>query len=225
MFASGVKKTLFYKSRGQKHVQPNKNTIQMRFVKSGLILVTLVVFVAIGELLATRIGFSDIDSLAELALPVALIIFILAAAVPFVPGAEIGFCLLVAFGTDVAGAVYVAMLSALFLAFFAGRLLPPEYSARHLKVLAARQRLLQFRCRSGKFGKSGGVISNFLWLMTTNKYLTLCIALNTPGNTILGGGGGLALFAGASRKFSYLGFGLTASVAVLPIPLVFFFLG
>jgi len=54
------------------------------------------------------------------------------------------------------------------------------------------------------------------------RYVALAVAINTPGNVILGGGGGLALMAGLSRLFSPLPFLLTVLIAVLPVPLLFF---
>jgi hypothetical protein len=52
------------------------------------------------------------------------------------------------------------------------------------------------------------------------RYFTLAIALNTPGNILLGDGGGIALLAGFSRLFSVPAFALTIMVAVSPVPLV-----
>jgi len=51
-------------------------------------------------------------------------IFILASALPFVPGAEIGFGLIMLFGGKIAFLVYLCMFSALGLAFMSGRFLP-----------------------------------------------------------------------------------------------------
>ena len=51
-----------------------------------------------------------------------------------------------------------------------------------------------------------------------SRYLALAVALNIPGNVLIGGGGGIALFAGISRMYSYLGFLITVVIAVAPIP-------
>jgi len=45
------------------------------------------------------------------------------------------------------------------------------------------------------------------------------LAINLPGNMILGGGGGLALMAAMSRMFSIQEYLLMVAVAVLPVPL------
>jgi len=45
------------------------------------------------------------------------------------------------------------------------------------------------------------------------------VALNIPGNYVIGGGGGIALIAGVSRVYSIPGFLLTILLAVAPVPL------
>ncbi|NNL35816.1 MAG: hypothetical protein HKP35_08360 [Silicimonas sp.] len=56
-----------------------------------------------------------------------------------------------------------------------------------------------------------------------NRYLALAIAINVPGNSLVGGGGGLAFVAGASGLFSFPAFLLTIMLAVAPVPLFFAF--
>lgn len=194
-------------------------------IKSGSVFIVLCVLIAIGKYLALQLGFADLDRLAHLALPYVLLVFVLAAAIPFVPGAEIGFGLLMVFGANVAVHVYLSMLVALMLAFLSGRIVRPASSARHLQFLEARVRLMRIRAQNKALCKHMVFIAAVLRLLVRNKHLALCAALNTPGNTILGGGGGLAFLAGASRSFSVLGFAVTASVAVMPIPLLFLALG
>jgi hypothetical protein len=42
--------------------------------------------------------------------------------------------------------------------------------------------------------------------------------INMPGNSLIGGGGGIAMAAGYSRAFSYPAFLACAAVAVAPVP-------
>jgi hypothetical protein len=42
--------------------------------------------------------------------------------------------------------------------------------------------------------------------------------INMPGNTVIGGGGGIAMAVGYSRTFTYPGFLACAAVAVAPVP-------
>jgi hypothetical protein len=58
-----------------------------------------------------------------------------------------------------------------------------------------------------------------------HRYVTLALLLNTPGNVILGGGGGIAFAAGACRVFSAPAFLLTILIAVAPVPIAFFLFG
>ncbi len=57
------------------------------------------------------------------------------------------------------------------------------------------------------------------------RYLALAVALNVPGNYLIGGGGGIALFAGVTRLYSIPGFLLTIIVAVAPVPLAVMMFG
>jgi hypothetical protein len=188
-------------------------------------IVILSLLIVAGKLLAVRFGLSDFDRWADLALPYVLLVFVVAAAIPFIPGAEIGFGLLMVFGADVALAVYFSMLSALMLAFLIGRFVSPAPSRQLTHFIVTRWRVLRMRLHRKALGQSGPKFIAALQILAANKHATLGVALNTPGNSILGGGGGLAFIAGASKEFSFLGFGLTASIAVLPIPLFFYFFG
>lgn len=53
-----------------------------------------------------------------------MVVFIIASALPFVPGAEIGFAFIMLFGGKIAPLVYAGMVSALLIAFLVGRLVP-----------------------------------------------------------------------------------------------------
>ena len=58
-----------------------------------------------------------------------------------------------------------------------------------------------------------------------HRYLALGIVLNVPGNSLIGGGGGIVLLAGISRLYSIPAFLLTITIAVAPIPLIVMFFG
>ncbi|MBW4709410.1 hypothetical protein KX928_16590 [Roseobacter sp. YSTF-M11] len=158
-------------------------------------------------------------------------VYMLASAIPFVPGAEIGLALIAVFGARVALLVYVCMICALSLSFIAGRLVPAAWLSRMFRYL--------------KFHKAAGLVEDtatlspaacearvrdlidnrFLLALLSYRHIALAVAINVPGNTVLGGGGGLALIAGMSRLFSPLGFVVTLMIAVAPIPLTVFMMG
>jgi len=50
------------------------------------------------------------------------------------------------------------------------------------------------------------------------RLLALIVLINTPGNTIIGGGGGIAMAAGYSRSLTYPAFLACIAVAVAPVP-------
>ncbi len=202
-----------------------KSTRESRscLLRSSLFLAGLMVLVAVGSQIAMWIGLNDDLLPMQLALPLILLIFVLAAAVPFVPGAEIGLALLLLFGADVAFEVYLSMVAALSLAYCLGRFVPP--------ALLIRQRTYfrwNFR-RSGDrrpaSGSIGWLAFGGLRMIGRHRLAALGIALNMPGNALLGGGGGLAMMAGASRLYSPAEFVLTVAIAVSPVPLGFAAMG
>ncbi len=158
---------------------------------------------------------------------IAIAIFIVTAAVPFVPGAEIGLALLVVLGAGIAPLVYLAMVAALLLAYLAGRLIPVRTTAAGLGAIGLQRAsalMLQLdaldtdaRLKS----LSDTMPRRFVPFLLRHRHLLLVLAFNLPGNTVLGGGGGIALAAGLSRLYSTAGFLVTVMVAVAPVPLLF----
>ena len=56
------------------------------------------------------------------------------------------------------------------------------------------------------------------------RYVALALAVNKPGNSVIGGGG-IMIMAGLSGIFSPLSTFLTIALAVSPVPLAVMFLG
>lgn len=147
-------------------------------------------------------------------------------AVPFVPGAEIGIALMVMLGPPIAVLVYLCTLTGLTLSFVVGRLIPTSVLVR--------------LARDCRFEKTGRLLESieplnrnqrldlllrisprrFFPFLLRYRYVALALALNLPGNYLIGGGGGIALIAGVSRVYSVPGFLLTIIVAVAPVPLL-----
>ena len=159
----------------------------------------------------------------------ALYTFLLA--VPFVPGAEIGIGLMVMLGPRIALLVYLCTVAGLGLAFLLGRMVPLSVLAtvsqdvklertsrllREIEPMSKQQRLALLVDRAPK---------RFIPLLLRYRYLALAVALNIPGNYLIGGGGGIALFAGVSRLYSVSGYLLTIVLSVAPVPLAVFFFG
>ena len=162
---------------------------------------------------------------------VSAVLYALLLAVPFVPGAEIGVGLLVMLGAPIALLVYLCTVAGLSLSFILGRLIPLSVLARFAKdikldrtsnllksiePLSKKQRLAYLADKAPK---------RFLPLLLRYRYLALAVALNIPGNYLIGGGGGIALFAGVSRLYSVPGFLITILLSVAPVPIAVMLFG
>ncbi|SMY06244.1 hypothetical protein [Flavimaricola marinus] len=152
-------------------------------------------------------------------------------AMPFVPGAEIGIALLAGFGAAIAPLIYVCTVAAMMLAFSIGRFLPISALERVLQVLRMR-RAAALVARAAPLSKDErvamlleGQSTRVLGLALRYRYVAMAVAVNTPGNSIIGGGGGIMIIAGLSGIFTPLSTFLTVILAVSPVPLAVIFLG
>lgn len=157
--------------------------------------------------------------------------YVVLLAIPFVPGAEIGIALLTAFGRAIAPLVYAATVLAMMLAFLVGRFLPDRVLIRLLggmrmtraADLVARAAPLSSDARVAMLLE--GAPPKLIALALRHRYVALALAVNTPGNSVLGGGGGIMLLAGLSGLFRPLPTVLTILIAVSPVPIVVLLLG
>lgn len=171
------------------------------------------------------------EYLVHRAIILAAVVYALALALPFVPGVEIGLALIAMLGIKVVPLVYLCTVSGLLLAYMAGRFIRPRVLAalardlglRRVAVLLVRfERLPASEAVSAVLADSPNRAATFL---IRHRYAALALAINLPGNFVLGGGGGIALLAGMSRLFSTPLYVLTVLVAVSPVPLLVLFLG
>jgi hypothetical protein len=58
-----------------------------------------------------------------------------------------------------------------------------------------------------------------------HRYIALALVVNVPGNSVIGGGGGIMMMAGLSGIFTPAQTFLTVAIAVSPVPLAILFLG
>lgn len=178
----------------------------------------IILFVALAAMVATTLEVSPILSAlldqaasSRSAIWSLLFLYTILLALPFVPGAEIGISLLLVFGAAMAWPVYFATVLALSIAFAVGRLSSRSRSPASLGNLplvsdAVTSLLAGLRDRPWIHG-----LARFRWL-------ALALLINMPGNTVIGGGGGIAMAAGYSRTFAYPAFLACAAVAVAPVP-------
>jgi len=142
-----------------------------------------------------------------------LVLYVLLLSVPFVPAAEIGLALLVGFGAAIAWPVYVATVLALSIAFAAGRI---ASRSRHARTACAADPASEALARLG----AGWTGRRRLQRLLRFRWLAIAVLINLPGNTIVGGGGGIAMAVGYSRTFNYPAFLACSAVAVAPVPVM-----
>lgn len=162
---------------------------------------------------------------------IVVLAYIALIAFPFVPGAEIGFALLLIFGAPIAGVLYLATVAALVLSFSVGRLMPThvlenivmrfgfERTARLLSENLGKEHYLAEALPISMQGGKQRFYRFINWLIR-HKLYALAALINTPGNTVIGGGGGIALAAGISRQISFREFVISMSLAVAPVPVI-----
>jgi len=147
-----------------------------------------------------------------------LFLYVLLLAVPFVPGAEIGLFLLMVMGAEAALPVYGATVAALILSFGVGRLVPLPPLVAGLRCMGMARTAAILSSDVPLAGPLPGWAGALLAQVLRHRCCTLAILFNTPGNALLGGGGGIALAVGASRLVSVPAFLITVLVAVAPVP-------
>lgn len=155
-----------------------------------------------------------------------LLLYALLLAIPFVPGAEIGLALLMTHGAAAAPVVWAATAVGLMLAFLVGRGLSAPRACAMLQRLGLeraaaaleRQRKTDPETRLRRLEAAVPRWARG-WALR-RRHLLLALLINLPGNTILGGGGGILMAAGASRLFRPLPVALMLALATAPLPLL-----
>ena len=152
-------------------------------------------------------------------------------AIPFVPGVEIGFSLLMLFGAKIVPMLYLCTLAGLSISYFAGYFLPASVLQKLFADVALR-RASEFVRRIEAMTTAERLeylVSNsprrLVPHLVRYRYVAVALALNIPGNSVIGGGGGIAFLAGISRLFSPPAFIATLAVAIAPIPLAVLIFG
>lgn len=162
---------------------------------------------------------------------IAAILYSVLLAIPFVPGAEIGLALIAMLGPPIAILVYLCTVAGLTISFLLGRLIPLSLLTssaqkigleRTTALLKSIEPLSDSQRLEALTEKAPARVLPFV---IRHRYLALAASLNTPGNFLIGGGGGIALFAGVSRIFSIPGFLATVVLAVSPVPLLVLLFG
>ncbi len=216
------------------HQDPDGNSRLARYLRLALLVGIIIALNIGGGWLARQLNlqlFPRHDTLIGLVILTAACLYILLMAIPFMPGIEIGLALMMLLGSKGALLVYLCTLAALSLSFLIGWLIPPPLIRRllnwlhlyragdlvgQLAPLGRQQRLALLGERLPR---------RIAPLLLKYRYLTIAAALNLPGNTLIGGGGGIGLVVGMSRLIPFHGFIMLTALAVAPVPIWFFFFG
>jgi uncharacterized membrane protein YdjX (TVP38/TMEM64 family) len=157
---------------------------------------------------------------------VAGIVYILLLSIPFFPGVELAWLVIMLFGKEAVVMIYFFTICGLSLSFAMGRWFEKSWFTSGLDIQALEE---QFSERMGKIKDKlrkqlpDRFVSQALKQRLPNsRYMILAILINLPGNTIIGGGGGLALLCGMNQAFSWKGFVVTVALAILPLPILLF---
>lgn len=157
---------------------------------------------------------------------ISIVAYTLLIAIPFVPSVEIGLGLILLLGADLAPLVYLFTIVGLSLGFIVGRLIPEASLQKFLEGLSLTRasRLVETLETLSIEERLEMLVSRapakFVPTLVRHRYVSVAVALNIPGNTVIGGGGGIALAAGMSRLFEFWPFLLTLVIAVAPVPLL-----
>ncbi|GAB5506851.1 MAG: hypothetical protein Rhirs2KO_20140 [Rhizobiaceae bacterium] len=156
---------------------------------------------------------------------VALIAYTILMALPFVPGVEIGLALIAIFGARVVPVIYLSTVFALVSAFAVGRLVPAMTLAAGLRSvgLARAARRVAETANLDPAERRARIETALPkslrpWLLRVPVLLML-VLFNLPGNTLAGGGGGIAMALGASRLISWPAYAIGVAIAVSPVPI------
>lgn len=165
------------------------------------------------------------------AIMIGMVAYIGLLAMPFVPGAEIGIALLAGFGAAIAPLIYVCTVAAMMLAFTIGRFLPITTLEGLFRILRL-SRAADLVARAAPLSKDErlamlleGQSKRTVTIALRYRYVAMALAVNMPGNSLIGGGGGIMIMAGLSGIFTPLATFVTIIIAVSPVPLAVMFLG
>ena len=168
----------------------------------------------IPELLRT-FGDSNAHSLIWV-LIISSVCYCLLLMLPFVPGVELGYFIMMMFGLEGIIGVYVLTVVSLFCSFLIGRHLSELSSLQKLKYNWQRRRV------ANPASQIQNLVSKSLNLLEHRPYFSIAMLLNLPGNAILGGGGGIALVAGASGQLNLARYLIAVILATSIVPLLLF---
>lgn len=119
----------------------------------------------------------------------------------------------------------------MLLSYGVGRLMPATALARLLTLLRMKRAAALVACIAPLPSEArltvllDGAPPRTVALALRHRYMALALALNIPGNAMIGGGGGIILMAGPCRLFDPVSTVLTVIIAASPVPIAVMLFG
>lgn len=200
---------------------------RVRYRRIALVAVVLVVLNCGGGVLAAQLNLQvwpRHNDMIEMIMLAIFVTYVLAMMMPFVPGIEIGMAIMLVLGPGGIVLVYLCTQIALALSFLVGRLVPVRSMQSMLRQihLERASHTLEELDRTDPYQRIKSIAERapYRWIgaLLRNRYLALAIALNLPGNAVIGGAGGIGAVAGMSCVFRFSRFMLVVAMATAPVP-------
>ena len=164
------------------------------------------------------------DDQSHLFIGALVLIYTICMLLPFMPAIELGLILLAMLDIQGVLLLYLLTVFALSISYTMGRLIPVQVLKRLFLFLHFRK-AADLLCASGECDEKQQ-IDRFLEhapkriipFLLRHRYCVFGVAVNTPGNMLLGGAGGIAMMSGVSRLFSFKIFLLAVLISVSPLP-------
>lgn len=213
------------KSAKEFGVQQTPHRLTLYFKLTFILVLALLLSIG-GSWLANQVNMRILPN-PEAMIVLAVIAYTLLMVIPFTPAIEVGIGLMLFMGSTGAVLAYVCTLIALSISFFVGRVVPPRVICRlfrwlHLikasELIAELEPLRHQERLELLHAKAPSKLTPFL---LRHRYLAIAIALNLPGNALIGGGGGIGLITGMSRLVRYQSYIAVLALAIAPLPLMF----
>lgn len=133
--------------------------------------------------------------------------------VPYMPGMEVGLIIMMVFGPMGIVGAWLSTVFGMTMAFFIGTKIK---KTAYMQVFITRVNALsQSNPEQGRLRK---VLAYWLRLLSISPYLSTAVLINLPGNSLIGGGGGIALTAGALSEMMLMKFVFTIALASAILP-------
>ena len=155
-----------------------------------------------------------------------VLVYALCMILPFMPAIELGLVLLAMLNIQGVLMLYLVTVVALMTSYGIGKLIPIEILKRFFDFLHI-PKASELLC-SAEACDEKEQIDRFIEhapkrlipFLLRHRYWVFAVAINTPGNMIIGGAGGIAMMSGLSRLFGFRQFALTILIAVSPLPIL-----